>query len=224
MRHCARHTTCMGFGFMSTRIGIIDYGIGNLTSVRNAFAAIGCEVHILDEPSGLCEVSHIVLPGVGAFGDGISSLRDRNWIPIMEEEVRQKRKPFLGICLGLQLLATRGTEHGLNDGLDWITGEVVRLSDQQGTLHIPHIGWNDALPARRNACYREGFDKPGVFYFAHSYHLVPREKSVVDGWCKYGDKFVASVSQDNIWAVQFHPEKSQKAGLQVLHNFVAFNP
>ena len=206
---------------MSTRIGIIDYGIGNLTSVRNAFAAIGCEVRILDEPSGLREVSHIVLPGVGAFGDGMRNLRERDWVPVMEEEVRQKRKPFLGICLGMQLLATRGTEHGLQDGLGWIAGEIIRLSDQQGAIRIPHIGWNDALPARRNACYREGFAKPGVFYFVHSYHFVPEDKSVVDGWCEYGDKFVASVSQGNIWAVQFHPEKSQKAGLQVLRNFVS---
>ena len=206
---------------MSAHVGIIHYGMGNLNSVRHAFLAIGCEVSILEEPAALPRVTHLVLPGVGAFGDGMRNLRARGWVGALEEQVRGQGKPFLGICLGLQLLATRGLEHGVNDGLGWIPGEVVRLPELDGAVRVPHIGWNDVQPARRDACYRAGFDHPGVFYFVHSYHLVPDDPTLADGWCEHGVKFVASVSRGNIWAVQFHPEKSQHAGLQVLRNFVS---
>jgi len=204
-----------------TTVGIIDYGMGNLTSVRNAFEASGADVSVLDRPDQLAGVSHVVLPGVGAFGDGMSNLRERGWVPAMEREVIQNKKPFLGICLGLQLLAGHSTEHGDHVGLGWIPGNVVRLPDLDGSLRIPHIGWNDALPVHLNSMYREGFSQPGVFYFVHSFHFVPDDPSVIDGWCEYGTRFAASISMKNIWAVQFHPEKSQVAGLQVLRNFIA---
>lgn len=202
-------------------VGIIDYGMGNLTSVLNAFIAIRAEARILRSPGELANVSHIVLPGVGAFGDGMNNLRERAWIPALEREVRQIGKPFLGICLGLQVLATRGTEHGLHDGLDWIAGDVVRLPDQGGTLRVPHIGWNDVKPLHLCGTYGADMEKGGVFYFVHSYHLQPVDPNVVDGVCEYGGVFTASVSVGNIRAVQFHPEKSQKTGLQVLKNFLA---
>ncbi len=204
-----------------TRVGIIDYGMGNLTSVRNAFAAIGAAVEVLQQPDDIAAVSHLVLPGVGAFGDGMKNLSERGWIPAMEQFALVQKKPFLGICLGQQLLARRGTEHGDFAGLGWIPGEVVRFAGLDPSLRVPHIGWNDAVPVHRNSMYREGFDQPGVFYFVHSYHLVPDDASVVDGWCDYGIRFAASISLGNIWAVQYHPEKSQKAGLQILRNFIA---
>ncbi|HMO04547.1 MAG TPA: imidazole glycerol phosphate synthase subunit HisH [Kiritimatiellia bacterium] len=204
-----------------TRVGIIDYGMGNLTSVHNAFAAIGAAVEVLQQPELIASVSHLVLPGVGAFGDGMKNLSERGWIPAMEQFALAQKKPFLGICLGQQLLARRGTEHGDFAGLGWIPGEVVRFSGLDPSLRVPHIGWNDAIPAHRHSMYREGFDQPGVFYFVHSYHLVPDDPSVVDGWCEYGIRFAASISAGNIWAVQYHPEKSQTAGLQVLRNFLA---
>ena len=204
-----------------TTIGIIDYGMGNLTSVRNAFLALDSHVVVLDQPDRLPEVSHIVLPGVGAFGDGMKNLRERGWVPAMEREAIQNKKPFLGICLGLQLLARRGTEHGENTGLGWIPGDVVRLPDHGGSLRVPHIGWNDVTPVHKNSVYRDGFDQLGIFYFVHSFHFVPDDPAVVDGWCEYGTRFAASISLNNIWAVQFHPEKSQTAGLQVLRNFLA---
>jgi imidazole glycerol-phosphate synthase subunit HisH len=202
------------------RVGIIDYGMGNLTSVRNACAAIGADAEILARPQALSEVSHIVLPGVGAFGDGMRNIRDQGWREALEREVRGGGKPFLGICLGMQLLAAQGTEHGDHQGLGWIPGVVLRLPDDGGTVRVPHIGWNDVVPVRHDANYADGFVAPGVFYFVHSYHLVPADASVVDGWCDYGTRFAASIACGNIRAVQFHPEKSQQAGLKVLRNFL----
>lgn len=206
---------------MGKTIGIIDYGMGNLKSVFNAFTALGASPAILESPAALADVSHVVLPGVGAFGDGMANLRRNGWIPAMERVVLEGRRPFLGICLGMQLLATRGEEHGNFEGLNWIKGAVIRLQDQGGTLRIPHIGWDDAVPVSDRGVYKDGIAKGGVFYFVHSYHFQPEQESVVDGWCDYGQRFAASIAQDNVWAVQYHPEKSQKAGLQVLKNFIA---
>lgn len=205
---------------MRPRVGIMDYGMGNLQSVLNAFHAIGAAAEIVAEPAALDRFSHIVLPGVGAFGDGMRNLRERGWIPVMERLVLKEQRPFLGICLGMQLLATRGTEHGLHEGLGWIPGEVVRLNDQGGKFRIPHIGWDDVAPESARGVYRGAVEKGGVFYFVHSFHLRPEDPSVVDGWCDYGERFAASLARDRIWAVQYHPEKSQKVGLQVLRNFV----
>jgi glutamine amidotransferase len=150
----------------------------------------------------------------------MSRLREGGWVEALEGLVRRDGRQFLGICLGLQLLATCGMEHGRHEGLGWVPGEVVRLPDHGGTLRIPHIGWNDVVATRHDTCYCAGYSRPGVFYFVHSFHLVPADPAMVDGWCDYGTRFAASVSTGNIWAVQFHPEKSQKAGLQVLTNFL----
>lgn len=201
------------------RVGIIDYGMGNLTSVRNAFMALDCDARIMRSAADVAEITHLVLPGVGAFPDGMRQLHQRDWIPAMTSAVLEQGMPFLGICLGQQLLATRGSEHGWHDGLGWIDGEVIRFEDS--SLRIPHIGWNDVTPEHHRGNYSEGFDKDGVFYFVHSFHLVPSDPAVVDGRCDYGIPFAASVWKDNIRAVQFHPEKSQAVGLQVLKNFLA---
>ncbi len=208
---------------MELSVGIVDYGMGNLTSVRNALLAMNCPAAILADPMEAAMASHIILPGVGAFGDAMCNLRDRGWVECLEREVRENGKPFLGICLGQQLLAAIGTEHGEHAGLGWIDGSVVRLNDNQGTTRIPHVGWNDVVVEHANGCYR-GFEKPGVFYFVHSFVLQPTDSAVVDGWCDYDQRFVASLCRENIWAVQFHPEKSQKDGLRVLHNFVHHCP
>jgi len=201
-------------------VGIIDYGMGNLTSVQNAFFSIGYSAKILSDPALIADVSHVVLPGVGAFRDGMANLRNRGWVQAMESMIRSTGKPILGICLGLQLLATRSFEHGEHEGLGWIEGDVVRLNDCQRTLRIPHVGWNDVEIVDRQSCYSEGLEKAPVVYFVHSYHLQPKDLSIVDGWCDYGDRFVASIASGPVWAVQYHPEKSQKQGIQVLRNFL----
>jgi glutamine amidotransferase len=202
------------------KTGIVNYGMGNLGSVFNAMKAVGADVRILQQPQELSQVTHVILPGVGAFGDGMRSLKEGGWISALDREVREKGRPFLGICLGMQLLAARGTEHGDHEGLGWIPGSVLRLSDEGGTLRVPHIGWNDVQVARPDGIYPASFSS-GVFYFVHSFHFVPDDPSVVDGRCPYGPPFAASISRGNIWAVQYHPEKSQREGLNVLRSFLA---
>ncbi len=203
------------------RVAIINYGLGNLASVKNAFLALHVEAEILSSPHELGDYSHIVLPGVGAFGDGMENLRQQGWIGPMEEVVLEQKKPFLGICLGMQLLAERGTENGDCAGLGWIEGEVLRLQPSDSSLRVPHVGWNDSIPVHHHGLYQEGFaEKNGIFYFVHSYCFYPSDESVVDGWCDYGGNFAASLSKDHIWAVQFHPEKSQHCGLALLRNFL----
>ena len=202
----------------ATRVGIIDYGMGNLRSVANAFASFDVEAQILTEPSALKSYTHILLPGVGAFGDGIANLKRIGWIAAMEDEVLTKKKFFLGICLGMQLLATRGLEHGDHAGLNWIEGNVERLVSNDPACRIPHIGWNDARVQKRDGLFRD-VAEPCVFYFVHSYVLIPKDQSIITSVTFHGTQFAASLEQDNIWAAQFHPEKSQKSGIALLKNF-----
>ncbi len=202
----------------SAPVLIIDYRMGNLRSVANAFAAIGYEPLISDNPEDLGRAERIVLPGVGAFGDGMSNLRSRGWIEALEEEVRRKGKPFLGLCLGMQLLATTGTEHSINAGLGWIPGTVERIRGDDPAVRVPHIGWDDVHSVNGGRLYA-GLNDGQTFYFVHSYVFHPNDSSVISGTCSYGGDFAASVEMANIWATQYHPEKSQKAGLAVLRNF-----
>jgi imidazole glycerol-phosphate synthase subunit HisH len=201
------------------RIGIVDYGMGNLTSVLNAFVALGADAAILRKPEEADGADRLVLPGVGAFGDGMANLKRAGWIDVLEREVRGRGKPFLGICLGMQLLATEGTEHGVHGGLNWIPGRVERLEPGDASLRVPHIGWNDVRFEKKDGLYA-GLGDSGVFYFVHSFALKPNDPSAISGLCAYGVEFAASVEVGNIAATQFHPEKSQKAGLRVLRNFV----
>jgi glutamine amidotransferase len=201
------------------KLAIINYGMGNLRSVANAFAAIGCEAEITDRPEDLRSAERIVLPGVGAFGDGMSNLRAGGWVEVMEEEVRDKGKPFIGLCLGMQLLATNGTEHGSHRGLNWIPGLSERLASDDEQLRVPHIGWNDVRFTNKDSLYSDLGDSQ-VFYFVHSYVLRPEDASVVTATCDYGTEWAASVEKENIYATQFHPEKSHKAGLKLLQNFL----
>ena len=203
-------------------IAIIDYGMGNLRSVFNAFQVLGIEASIADGPAGLREASGVVLPGVGAFGDGMRNLRERGFIEELERQVVAGGKPFLGLCLGLQLLGTRGFEHGENAGLGWIPGVVDRLVVPD-VLRVPHIGWNDTRFVKPDALFT-GLGAAAAFYFVHSFVLVPEDPAVVTGVCDYGVDFVASVRRDNICATQFHPEKSHKAGLAVLRNWAEALP
>jgi imidazole glycerol-phosphate synthase subunit HisH len=198
-------------------IAIIDYDMGNTSSVRNACELFHSDVQLTSDPAVIAMAEKIILPGVGAFGDGMKHLRDRGLVAVLEERVLVKKIPFLGICIGMQLLAKTGTEHGHHDGLGWISAEVVKIVGDDD-LRIPHVGWDDVVLAGESAIF-SGLEKP-CFYFVHSYVVRPDDESIVTSWCDYGDRFPASIEQDNIYATQFHPEKSQKDGLQVLKNFI----
>jgi glutamine amidotransferase len=200
------------------KAAIINYGLGNLRSVANALEAVGHEAIIATDPSMLDAGGKLILPGVGAFADGMRGLREGGWVDRLERDVRERGKPILGLCLGMQLLATTGTEHGTHAGLGWIDGTVDRLPVLPG-VRVPHIGWNDVRFTRPSALY--GADAGSApFYFVHSYVLRPSTPGIVTGLTEYGGEFVASVEQDNIYATQFHPEKSQHAGLSVLKRFM----
>lgn len=201
------------------QLAIIDYGMGNLRSVANAFDALGCAARITRDPRDLRQAERIVLPGVGAFGDGMQNLRQAGWIEALETEVRERGKPFLGLCLGMQLLAGLGTEHGQHAGLGWVPGTVVRIGGGDSALRVPHIGWNDVRCRTKDGLY-VGCGEAQSFYFVHSYVFQPDDPRSVSGFCHYGSEFAASIELDNIYATQYHPEKSQKHGLAVLQNFL----
>jgi len=205
------------------KVAIIDYGLGNLRSVYNGFEYVGAQPFIADSPEDMAGADCAVLPGVGAFGDGMQILRDNGWLNAIEIFAVKDKKPFLGICLGMQLLAKEGSENGFHEGLGLIDGHVVRLSPDDDKIRIPHIGWNDVTAQAGSATY-EGIDTPQDFYFVHSYVFEPDDPSVISGTCHHGQVFAASVESGNIWGVQFHPEKSQAAGLALLQNFLKAVP
>ncbi len=200
-------------------VAIIEYGMGNLRSVANAVERLGFEAMIVHDPNELDQADKIILPGVGAFGDAMHNLRERGYLEALERNVIVDRKPFIGICLGMQLLATTGTEYGTHQGLGWIPGSVVRIECADQSLRIPHIGWND-VEIRNNNWLFTGIPDRSSFYFVHSYIVIPEDPEVIVGTTEYGIVFASALQQDNIAAVQFHPEKSQHAGLRVLKNFL----
>ena len=196
-------------------IAIVDYGMGNLRSVQKAFEYLGYDAAITDQSKALENASHIVLPGVGAFRDAIAALKAKDLDGMIKKEVAEG-KPFLGICLGMQMLFDRSLEDGEYEGLGLIGGEVVRFDTD---LKIPHIGWNTLYYNKRTALFG-GIDD-NFFYFVHSYHAAKVAKEDIETTCVYDYEFVASVNRDNVWGVQFHPEKSGDTGLKVLKNFGA---
>lgn len=195
--------------------------MGNVQSVSNAFSLLGESVKITSEPIDLKEAKAIVLPGVGAFSDGLENLRKRNLLPVLEEQVLDKKKPYLGICLGLQFLAEKSYEGGEYDGFGWVKGKVIKLDPSTENLKIPHMGWNDTTIIKKGGLLKEIMEP--VFYYLHSYFLDvdPSENNVITSICNYGNnKITATLQKDNIYAVQFHPEKSQLTGLKLLKNFL----
>jgi glutamine amidotransferase len=197
-------------------IAIIDYEMGNLRSVQKAFERVGHAAVVTSDPAVLADAQKIVLPGVGAFRDAISSLRARKLIEPIQSAI-EGGKPFLGICLGLQLLFDKSYEDGEYEGLGIIPGEVVRFSVPPG-FKVPHMGWNQVQFHQRPDIYR-GIDEGAHFYFVHSYYVAPRDASVIATETEYAQPFCSSVCRENLFAVQFHPEKSQAAGLRLLNNF-----
>lgn len=199
-------------------ITIVDYGMGNLRSVQKAIEKVGSEAVICSDPDQIARASKLILPGVGAFRDAIQALKDQSLVePILEHA--QSGKPFLGICLGLQLLFDVSYEDGEYEGLGIIPGKVVRFEDQPD-LKIPHMGWNQIERTAPHPIL-EGIPAHDYFYFVHSYYVSPENDSDVAAWTDYGCRFASMVARDNVVASQFHPEKSQDVGLKLLQNFAA---
>lgn len=195
-------------------IAIIDYGLSNLRSVQRAFAQVGVDAQIVTEPTPLRDASGAVIPGVGAFGQAMANLRERGFVDAIHEFVASG-KPFGGICLGMQLLFERSEELGQHQGLGWLKGEVKRFT---GDVLVPHIGWNQ-IHRTRETPLLTGICDDSYAYFVHSYYCVPSDPSLVCATTDYGLDFASVVARDNIYAFQFHPEKSQAVGLQMMKNF-----
>jgi len=203
---------------MKKNIAIIDYGVGNTHSVKEAVKSLDCDVIISDEPEKLDKADALILPGVGAFEIAMENLRDRNLIGPLNEMVLEKGKPLLGICLGMQLFADESEENGLHKGLRWISGNVKKIQDQPN-LRVPHVGWNNIDVIDRSPLFDRLQDKRN-FYFDHSYHFVCNDEKNVVSKVNYGNGLVAAVKRNNILGVQFHPEKSQITGLRLLKGFL----
>jgi len=197
-------------------IAIIDYGMGNLRSVQKAFEKVGHQAVVTSDPAQVAAAAKVVLPGVGAFEDAIAELRRLDLVnPVLE--TIESGKPFLGICLGLQLLFDVSYENGRHEGLGVLPGEVVRFDLPKG-YSVPHMGWNQ-LAVRRPAPLLAGLAEGTYVYFVHSYYVAPKDPQVVATETDYGGRFCSMIWRDNLFATQFHPEKSQSDGLRMLKNF-----
>ncbi len=213
---------------------VVDYGSGNLRSAAKALehasreAGSAARVVVSDDPRAVAGADRIVLPGVGAFADckaGLEALP--GMIEALEAAVVDGGRPFLGICVGMQLLATRGLEHGVTPGLGWIPGEVVALAQEDASgqpLDIPHMGWNDLAWRGTPHPLLAGLEAGSHMYFVHGYYFVPENPAPVVATVAYGQEIAAMVARDNIAGTQFHPEKSQRAGLRLLANFLGWQP
>jgi imidazole glycerol-phosphate synthase subunit HisH len=204
-------------------LAIIDYGSGNLRSAAKAFERVagGAAVQVTRSPEVVAQASHIVLPGVGAFADCMLGLRALpGMLETLEREVLQQKKPFLGICVGMQMLFEKGHEHGTHDGLGWLEGEVMLLEPDNRSLKVPHMGWNDLRVSRPHPLL-EGIQSGDHAYFVHSYHAMCKHAENVLATVAYGQNVTAVVGQGNIMGAQFHPEKSQQTGLRLLKNFLS---
>ena len=199
-------------------IAIIDYQMGNLRSVQKAFHRVGTEAIITSDPSKIVQAEKVVLPGVGAFPDAMHELSRRHLVEAIRDTINSG-KPFLGICLGLQLLFDASHEGGQHEGLGILAGKVIRFELPTG-YKVPHMGWNQAL-IRRRAPILEGIAEGEHFYFVHSYYVIPQDASVVAIETDYFQPFCSMIWRDNLYATQFHPEKSQTIGLKILENFSA---
>lgn len=209
---------------MAEVLALVDYGAGNLHSVANALKAAGAQgVTVTADPDVVRAADRIVLPGVGSFracAEGLLAIP--HLVESMTERVQVGGAPFLGICVGMQLLASRGVEHGVTEGLGWIEGEVRLIEVTDPAIKIPHMGWNDVVVPRHA---RAGdLIEPGEAYFLHSYHFVPEDGHDVAAMTDHGGGLVAAVARDNVVGVQFHPEKSQQFGLALLSRFLEWKP
>lgn len=200
-------------------ITIIDYGMGNVGSIRNMGKKLGYDIAISGDPAVIAQAEKLILPGVGSFDKGITNLC--GLIPVLNERVLERKVPILGVCLGVQLF-TRGSEEGRLPGLGWIAADTkrFRFGPENADLKVPHMGWNFIEPAKP-ATLLEALPPEPRFYFVHSYHLVCDHAADVLTWTTYGHRFASAVQRENIWGTQYHPEKSHKFGMALLKNFLA---
>ncbi len=205
------------------KVGIVNYGMGNLGSVRRAFEDVGADVFIAEHPAALFEANRVVLPGVGAFSEGMARLHAGGWVDVLQRVVNHDCKPLLGICLGMQMLASSGEEGGMNAGLGLVAGTVRRLDSLECTLRIPHVGWNDIALTESDPLFAH-VPQQSDFYFVHSFAFAAERSADVIAATSYGVPVVAAVRSAHVFGTQFHPEKSSKAGRQVLRNFLDFVP
>ena len=196
---------------------ILDYGSGNIGSVFNSLKYLGINVKISNDVSVIKKSTHIILPGAGAFGDSMHKIKKKIPINVLSDEVLKNKKPFLGICVGMQVLADKGFEHGEHAGLGWIGGNVERLKAKI----LPHIGWNN-ITIRKNSPIVSNLNELKDFYFLNSYAFNAKDEENIIAVTEYVDTFCSVIQKDNIFGVQFHPEKSQKAGQLIVKNFLKY--
>lgn len=201
------------------RVAIIDYGMCNLDSVKRAVEVCGGTAIITSNAADIKNSDRIILPGVGAFPNAMANIKRLFIDVVLFEQVIEKKVPFLGICLGMQMIATKSWEVQETEGLGWIDGEVIRL-DSDKKVRVPHMGWNEVHIVRETPLF-EGVQSGKDFYFVHSYHFRPIDDKVVIAETVYGGKFVSAVQKENIFGVQFHPEKSLQSGLRLIKNFLS---
>lgn len=206
----------------SRRIGIVDARIGNIGAIRSILNKIGANGEVCSDPRMISDFDQVILPGVGAFDNGMRSLREQGWIDVLNDIALVKRKPILGICLGMQLLCN-ASEEGILPGLGWIDAEVNRFDfPQTSNLKIPHMGWNTITICKENPLI-ESTGTEHRFYFTHSYHANCRNREDVLAVTHHGYEVTAAISRNNIFGVQFHPEKSHKFGISLMKKFVEFS-
>jgi glutamine amidotransferase len=201
------------------KIAIIDYGLGNLRSVYGAVEKLGHRAIITNDISEIEEADKLILPGVGAFGDGMNNLTNLGLIEPLTKLVIDEEKPILAICLGFQLLAKKSHEFGQHKGLGWIDAVVKIFNTHNSGLRVPHVGWNDLLMTKDCVLW-ENIPENTLFYYVHSFYVDCKSDVIVVGECKYGVNFTSAIKQNNIYGTQFHPEKSQYYGLELLKNFI----
>jgi len=202
------------------RIGVIDIGIGNVNSIGRSLEVLGANVRFIDDPRQLNSCDKLVFPGVGSFGAASAKLRENEFGAAIVDAVKECETPLMGICLGMQLLGTYGYENGGDAGLGLIQAEVNLLKSAEFDLSLPHIGWNDVMHSN-NAMFR-GIPQECSFYFVHSFRMPASIPDCEVAHCDYGEIFAAAVQDDMVWGTQFHPEKSQAAGLKLLKNFIEY--
>ncbi len=204
------------------KIAIINYGLGNLGSVKNMLKKVGCtEVFITDNADEIANADQLLLPGVGSFDKGMSSLQETGLVPLLNELVLVQKKPVLGICLGAQMM-TKKSEEGTLPGLGWFDAEVVKFNLEDKQLKIPHMGWNEVKVTKENYILDQ-LPNPARFYFVHSYFIKANNEKDILLQCNYGNPFCAALQHENIIGMQFHPEKSHQFGMRIFRNFIQNN-